>query len=358
MNEYVDHMPCGFLTLSKDGVLLSCNQTLSNLLGYGVEELVGQHFNFLLVKSAKVFTQLYFFPLIMKQHHVQEMYLSLLDKKGEEIPVLMNASITNNTGDQVITCVMIPIQKRNEYENQLLIARKATEDSVNEKSEVNAILEETLNALQKSQKKLLKVNRQNQRFKTDIQNELNLAKSIQKKSLTGAIANDFIEIDSHYQASRELSGDNYGFYQINDHQYGAIILDVMGNGISSALISMSLHPLFQLLITKGLAADIVMKELDHYLHTLFCNNQESWHYCTAICLVIDTDNQTIQCTNAGHPAAILQHSSGVQQEFHSTSPPIGAFEGINFKTTMFSYDKDSRIILYTDGVSIGGGQVI
>src|SRR5699024_11199550 len=153
----------------------------------------------------------------------------------------------------------------------------------------------------------------------------------------GAISNENIDIDSHYQASRELSGDNYGFYQINEHQYGAILLDVMGNGISSALISMSLHPLFQRLITKGFASNIVIEELDKYLHSLFHHHQDSWHYCTAICFVIDTHKRTVQCTNAGHPAAILQNAYGDQQEFPSISPPIGAFKGMDFQTTTYTY---------------------
>lgn len=356
MNEHLDHMPCGFFTLSNGGDLLSCNQTLGKLLGYDVDALVGQHVNVMLAESAKAFIQLYFFPLITMQHYVEEMYLSLESKCGKEIPVLLNASLQNDIEKQVITCVIIPMRKRDEYENQLLIARKVAEEALKEKAKVHANLEETHYNLQENQMRLLKVNRQNQQFKTDIQNELELAKKIQEKSLTEAVSNDCIEIDSHYHASRELSGDNYGFYQINDHQYGAILLDVMGNGISSALISMSLHPLFQRLITKGFTADVVIEELDSYLHTLFYNNQESWHYCTAIYMIIDTDKQTVECTNAGHPPAILQNELGVQQECHSTSPPIGAFEGLMFKTNTFTYEKNSRIFLYTDGVSEAIGE--
>lgn len=351
MNEQLDHAPCGFVTLSKDGILLSINRTLIQLLKYGAEQLVGQHINVILTGSAQVFFQLYFLPLITVQHRVEEMYLSLANENGEEIPVLMNASLSQNPDDGVITCVIIPMRKRNEYENQLLIAKKVAEDALTEKNKAIIDLEETLNALNKNQLKLLEVNKQNQKFKIDTQNELTLAKKIQETSLTEAISNDYIDIDSHYHASRELSGDIYGFYQINTHQYGVILLDVMGHGISSALITMALHSLFQRLITKGVPTAVVMKELDNYLHNLFHSNQDSWHYCTAIYLIIDTDKQTIEYTNAGHPPAIFQNPAKEQQELRSTSPPIGTFEGLRFKTDTFKYEKGSRILLYTDGVS-------
>src|SRR5699024_11020942 len=136
-----------------------------------------------------------------------------------------------------------------------------------EKNETNKHLKNTLEHLKEKEQNLLKANKQNQKFKRDLEYELELAKKIQKTSLSQTISNQEIEIESHYYAYRELSGDNYGFYQINEHQYGVILLDVMGNGIPSALISMSLHSLFQRLITTGSAPDVVIKALDNYLHS-------------------------------------------------------------------------------------------
>lgn len=351
MNEQLNRIPAGFLTLTKEGIILSMNRTLLELLAYAEEQVVGQHINFLLATSAKAFTQLYFFPLILGKQKVEEMYLSLLDKHEKEVPVLLNATLDQQSEDQVITCMMIAMKNRNEYENQLILAKRFAEDGFDEISQMNAKLEQTLRILEKKEQQLLKVNRQNESFKIGIQNELTLAKKIQAKSLPLKTSNDRIETESYYLASGELSGDIYGFYQINEHQYSVIILDVMGQGISSALITMSLQSLFQMLITKGTTTNVVMKELDDHLHTLFKNNQDLWHYSTGICLMIDTDKQTIECTNAGHPPAIFQTSTGEQIELGATSPPIGTFEGMQFKVETFTYDKDSRILLYTDGIS-------
>lgn len=351
MDEQLNQAPCGFLTLSKDGIILSINETLLQVLEYNSDQLVGQHINSILASSARVFFQLYFFPLITVKHRVEEMYLSLSSKSGEDMPVLINAALQEHQKSQVITCIIVPMRQRNEYENQLLIAKKVAEDAFKEKDKANLKLEVALKTLEANQEELLKVSQQNKKYYLDTHKDLQLAKKIQESSLTKAIYNDHLQIDSYYKASSDLSGDIYGFYQINEHQYGVILLDVMGHGISSALITMSLQSLFHRLISTGVAADIVMKELDNHLHSLFHSNESTWHYCTAIYLFIDTANQTIEYINAGHPPLIYQEPDGKQLELYASTPPIGAFEGIHYKTKTLPYKKGARIFLYTDGVS-------
>src|SRR5207237_656495 len=125
----------------------------------------------------------------------------------------------------------------------------------------NADLEIALKTLKTKQEELLELNKQNQKYKIDTKRELELARKIQEISLSDPITNEHIQMETFYKASRDLSGDIYGIYQIDQHRYGIMILDVMGHGISSALITMSLHSLFQRLISKGFTADIVMNEL-------------------------------------------------------------------------------------------------
>lgn len=125
----------------------------------------------------------------------------------------------------------------------------------------------------------------------------------------------------------------------------------MGHGVSSALITMSLQSMFQKLISREAAPERVLQELDQYLHDLFQNNQDAWHYCTAIYLNIDISTQTIEYINAGHPPAILQEVNGAQHELGATNPPLGMFENILYKSRTFHYKSGTRILLYTDGVS-------
>ncbi|MEC1613694.1 PP2C family protein-serine/threonine phosphatase [Bacillus mojavensis] len=350
MDQQLNYAPCGFLTLSEEGTILAVNHTLLKILDYELEQVIDQHINALLTVPAKLFYQLYFVPLLQLEQHIEEMYISLETRNGEEIPVLINAVRRADQETAVTECVVIPMRKRNEYENELLIARNETEQALLAKQRANAELEFALQTLKVKQDELLAINKENQQFRSNTKRELELARKIQENSLTEPMMTDHIQIESYYKASSDLSGDLYGFYQIDEHRYGLIILDVMGHGISSALVTMSLHPLFQRLMTQGLNPDKVMKELDYHLHSLFQNDEEARHYCTAICLIIDTDLQKIEYVNAGHPPALWQDAEGNQSTLDATAPPIGMFEEAVFQSSTLHYTRGGRLLLYTDGV--------
>jgi phosphoserine phosphatase RsbU/P len=350
MDEQLNHAPCGFLTLSEDGFIIEINQTLLRILNYSQDSLIEQHVNSILTVPARLFLQFYFFPLIKLENRVEEMYISLETSKGEEIPVLINAVSKRVKERTVLDCIIIPMRKRNEYENELLLAKKETEQALKAKHKAITELETTLKKLEIQKEELLELNQQNQKYKIETKKELELARIIQETLLTNPINNDKVQMEVFYNASGELSGDIYGIYQIDQYRYGIILLDVMGHGISSALITMTLHSLFQRLISAGLPVDLVMKELDSHLHKLFHNNEEARHYSTAIFLLIDTERQKIDYINAGHPPALWQDPDGAQYELCSTAPPLGTFEGVVFETKTFTYRKGGRLLLYTDGV--------
>lgn len=342
MDELIENAPCGFITLSSEGKILTINKTLLNLLHYQTSEhLIGKHFNVLLSASSQIFCQLYLVPLIKVKHAVEEMFLTLLTVMKEEIPILLNASVQDN--NQLI-CIIFPIRNRSALEDALINARKMTEDAYLEKEQ--ALLE-----LERKQQDLVQANQINTKIMRETERDLQIAKKIQENALTKDIISDNIQIVSYYHASKALSGDIFGFYQITPQKYGIILLDVMGHGVSSALITMSLQSMFQKLISRGVAPDMVLKELDQFLHNLFQHNEDAWHYCTAIYLNIDLSEQTIEYINAGHPPAIVQGKNGTQHELSTTNPPLGTFDNIQFKSRTLRYKPGTRILLYTDGVS-------
>jgi sigma-B regulation protein RsbU (phosphoserine phosphatase) len=62
--------------------------------------------------------------------------------------------------------------------------------------------------------------------------------------------------------SEQLSGDMYCYYQIDQDSYGVFILDVMGHGVSSSLVSMSIRSLLYRLITMLTDPILVINEYD------------------------------------------------------------------------------------------------
>lgn len=181
--------------------------------------------------------------------------------------------------------------------------------------------------------------------------ELELAKAVQRGVLSKPIKNADFKVESFYLPSEGLSGDMYGWYQINEHKYGVILFDVMGHGVSAALVSMSVRSLLRNLIVQGTDPQIVITEINDHLIQLYKENSEKVNtFLTAIYMVVDTKNQEIQYVNAGHPDGILFEKEENNFDYlDKGSIPLGFFENITFNVEKVYYHGPTRLLLYTDG---------
>jgi sigma-B regulation protein RsbU (phosphoserine phosphatase) len=181
--------------------------------------------------------------------------------------------------------------------------------------------------------------------------QLELAKKIQQSVLTAPIQSNTLTMDAIYIPSEELSGDMYACYQIDDHRYGIIIIDVMGHGISSSLVSMSLRSLLRGLILRVIDPIYVAAELEKHLQNLFPEGSSEMHYLfSMIYLVIDTKKQQIEYTNAGHPSGLLLTNNGEIVELDKGGLAIGSPFSVPFEKGVIHYNKRTKLFLYTDGI--------
>jgi PAS domain S-box-containing protein len=127
MDDLLNTAPCGFLTFTDDGAIALANATLHDMLGYEQGKLSGRSIDALLSVSGRMFYQTYFFPLLKMHGKAEEIYLSLRNKQGEVVPVLSNARRTEREGIVVYDCVFLPMHHRNQYEDEILQAKKTAE---------------------------------------------------------------------------------------------------------------------------------------------------------------------------------------------------------------------------------------
>jgi sigma-B regulation protein RsbU (phosphoserine phosphatase) len=185
-----------------------------------------------------------------------------------------------------------------------------------------------------------------------IQHELNLAKQVQLSMLSEPIQKDDVAISAVYKPSFELAGDLYAWYQISPGRYGVILLDMMGHGISSSLVCMYIYSTLKDAITGIGDPEAVMVELNRRMNQLQMPESLENYYFTAIYFVLDTAEHTIEYVNAGHPAGIAIVDEEVQLMTNGCCP-LGFFEEIEVTKGVIPYQKDARILLFTDGLSEG-----
>jgi PAS domain S-box-containing protein len=144
VDELLNNAPCGFLVFTDDGRIVEANATLLESLGYERGELIEAHVEKVFTVAGRIFYQTHFFPLLKLKSEVEEVYLSLRAKSGAEIPVLVNAA-RHERGDAVYNdCVLMPMRRRNRYEDEILEAKKSAEEANRAKDEFLSVVSHEL----------------------------------------------------------------------------------------------------------------------------------------------------------------------------------------------------------------------
>ncbi|USB31746.1 SpoIIE family protein phosphatase [Paenibacillus sp. YPG26] len=187
------------------------------------------------------------------------------------------------------------------------------------------------------------------RMQMGIKKDLELASRIQRSLLCAPLNHESLRVSGSYQPASDIGGDMYVWYQIDDHRYGVLILDVMGHGISSALITMAMRSLLEPIIMRYRTPHAVMAQLNRYMYKLFTENTSTARFLTSIYVLINTRKQEMEYINAGHPPGLLLHE-GESYSLDSGSPPLGLSETMTFSSVKIPYFNNSRLLLYTDGL--------
>ncbi|WP_216827666.1 GAF domain-containing SpoIIE family protein phosphatase [Alkalihalobacterium elongatum] len=188
------------------------------------------------------------------------------------------------------------------------------------------------------------------KYETQTKRELQLSRKIQKSTLMKPLDDSKLSIDSIYVPSHFLSGDLCAWYEIEDGVYGVIVLDVMGHGVSSALIGMAITPALKKVMSEKINPYEVMCELNRMLNELLEGDEELFTFVTGIYALIDTNKQSITYMNAGHPPGLLINKSGIHS-LDRGSMPLGIFKELPNHCGIVELHGNWDLLLYTDGLT-------
>ncbi|PEF03783.1 response regulator [Bacillus thuringiensis] len=184
----------------------------------------------------------------------------------------------------------------------------------------------------------------------NLRNELDLATQVQRNLLSSPLREDHIKIEASYLPSFKLAGDMYYWYKIDEDRYGIILLDVMGHGVSASLVCMFISSVLRETIKCLIDPELVIKELNKYMTLLHNENDNIPYYFTAIYLVVNTEDRTVEYVNAGHPSGYVLVDETNVVELDRGSCAVGFFDEIKVKKTVIPFEKNAQILLFTDGV--------
>ena len=182
-----------------------------------------------------------------------------------------------------------------------------------------------------------------------IDKELEYAKQIQLSALpTNFPAGEEYSIYAEMIAAKEVGGDFYDFYKLNDTTVAILVADVSGKGIPAAMFMMTAKTIIKDLAERGLAVNEIFTKANEKL----CENNESSMFVTAWMGIIDITTGNMQFANAGHNPPLLKRADGSFAYLKTRAGfVLAGMEGIRYRAGELTLGPGDRLFLYTDGVT-------
>ena len=189
------------------------------------------------------------------------------------------------------------------------------------------------------------------REKERISTELSLANRIQSDMLPSVFPpfpqrND-IDLYASMDPAKEIGGDFYDFFLIDDDHMGIVMADVSGKGIPAALFMM----MSKILVDASASMGGYPKEILENMNAQICRNNDEEMFVTVWygCLTISTGE--IRAVNAGHEYPVLRQPGGryeIMKDRHGFV--VGGLPDVSYTEYSFTLQKGGTLFLYTDGV--------
>ncbi|MCR4837876.1 MAG: SpoIIE family protein phosphatase [Eubacterium sp.] len=182
--------------------------------------------------------------------------------------------------------------------------------------------------------------------------ELNIATEIQADMLPSTFPAfpDRTEFDLYatMDPAKEVGGDFYDFFLIDENHIGLVMADVSGKGVPAALFMVIAKTLIKNRALMGGTPSEVLA----YANEQLCEGNGAELFVTVWFAIIDLTTGKGLAANAGHEHPVLRRAGG-QYELvvYKHSPAVATMEGLRFREHEFELHPGDRIFVYTDGVA-------
>ena len=188
--------------------------------------------------------------------------------------------------------------------------------------------------------------------KERIESELGIAHDIQMGLLRHTFPpfperNEF-DLLAVIKPAREVGGDFYDFFLLEDTQLFFVIADVVGKGVPAALYMAMTMTLIKAIARTGVPPDKILTRLNDELS----RDNDTCMFITVFCGVLDVATGELLFANGGHNPPLLINREG-SAEFLKTVGTLapGAMEGVCYRRERILLKPGDRLLLYTDGVT-------
>jgi phosphoserine phosphatase RsbU/P len=186
-----------------------------------------------------------------------------------------------------------------------------------------------------------------ERIKHRMQEELSIAREIQMSLLPRKLPSEgWFRVAGSSIPSHEVGGDCFDVRQIHPDMWAAVVTDISGKGVSSALLAALLQGSFLLASDGSHGIEQLMSRVNVFLN----ERTEGEKYATVFYCTLSRDG-TLRWANAGHVTPFLVRSGGQMSTLNTTGTPLGMLEIAEYGVETIQMQPGDKIVAYSDGLS-------
>ena len=159
---------------------------------------------------------------------------------------------------------------------------------------------------------------------------------------------DALDVAASMTPAKDVGGDFYDFFRIDDERIGFVMADVSGKGVPAAIFMAVSRTLIRAIGMQGNSPSQTIKRSNE----LLCKESVNCMFVTVFYAIYNTNTGEVNYCNAGHNSPYITHANGnVESLPISSNCMIGAIEGLEFNEGKMVLEKGDMLTMYTDGVN-------
>jgi len=182
-----------------------------------------------------------------------------------------------------------------------------------------------------------------------VEQELRVARRIQQASLPKEVPEpEGWQLSPYYQPAREVGGDFYDFFELEDGRVGLVVGDATGKGVPAALVVAATCSMLRA-VAQGLGSSSPGEVLARVNETLLARIPPNT-FVTCFYAVLDPQSGRLTYANAGHNLPCCRHDARAVTELKARGMPLGLMPQMSYEEKESVLEVGEDLLFYTDGL--------
>jgi len=156
------------------------------------------------------------------------------------------------------------------------------------------------------------------------------------------------QINPYYQPAREVGGDFFDFFDLEEGQVGIVVGDATGKGVPAALVMSTTCGMLRV-AAQTLGSSSPGEVLEHVNETLVARIPPNM-FVTCFYAILEPKSGRLLYANAGHDLPYLRRRSGDAEELRARGMPLGLMPQMGYEEKQTILDAGEVTLLYSDGL--------